>query len=308
MAEVPNDSSPHDWNTFTLDLFCPRCDYNVRMLTGSRCPECGLSLDWPRIVASAEQRIDSPLFEYQWRKTPVRSFFGTLSLCLRPWRLWKGLSIADVPHSVGLALFALAVSVIYLLTTTASSVISIMLMRVMYGRFRAKFLPWLLATIKSVGIWYLKEFGIVVVVALFLWIYLQVFQQTISRYRIRRVQLARIVVFAYVPLLIIKVTRQVCLESYWMGPSIDLNLWNVIFDYSGLALCVLSLAIGLDTYLKVRRGWAVAVAIFVLTFLTCFTLSISLIVGLGMWANPFTDALSSAWPGVSYSMTWLLAL
>src|ERR1051325_4004070 len=113
-------NAPPDWATLTIDLHCPRCGYNLRMLTGSRCPECGLDLEWERIVASAQSRIDSPLFEYRWRIEPVGSFIRTIQFAMRPWRLWKRISLADDPDVGGLtrftvfafALYALAYSVI----------------------------------------------------------------------------------------------------------------------------------------------------------------------------------------------------
>lgn len=83
-AEAP------DWDALTIELRCPRCGHDVRRLPQPRCPECGLQFSWGELIAAVEQRLSSPLFEYQWRYRPVRSFFGTLGRALLPWTLWTG--------------------------------------------------------------------------------------------------------------------------------------------------------------------------------------------------------------------------
>src|SRR5437660_519589 len=106
---TPAVSTPPDWAHFELEVHCPRCGYNMRMLTGSRCPECGLDFDWGQIIAAAQERLESPLFEYQARKRPVRSLFATLWLAMRPRRLWKITPLALEPR-VGLLLVQVALT------------------------------------------------------------------------------------------------------------------------------------------------------------------------------------------------------
>lgn len=52
---------------------CPKCDYDLRGLTGQRCPECGKTFS-SREVA-----------EYADRRWPPQRFFRTLILATIPW-------------------------------------------------------------------------------------------------------------------------------------------------------------------------------------------------------------------------------
>jgi len=45
MSDHPTDTPPAASSAIAVDLFCPSCVYNLRGLTGSRCPECGESID-----------------------------------------------------------------------------------------------------------------------------------------------------------------------------------------------------------------------------------------------------------------------
>src|SRR6266850_983033 len=103
MAGAPPASSPPDWDHFALDLFCPRCGYNLRMLTGNRCPECGLDLDWNRIIAATQGLLDSPFFEHQWHTQPVRSLLRTIVLAFFPRRMWRSIVLEAIPRTRALA-------------------------------------------------------------------------------------------------------------------------------------------------------------------------------------------------------------
>ena len=80
------------------DLDCPRCGYNLRGLPQPRCPECGLVVDLDQIRA-AQALLSKPLFEYQWRRRPIRSFFSTVWLTVRPWRLWRTVKLEWEPQN-----------------------------------------------------------------------------------------------------------------------------------------------------------------------------------------------------------------
>ena len=52
---------------------CPNCDYDVRGLTESRCPECGKPFSTREVAA------------YKDRRWPPQRFFRALSLATIPW-------------------------------------------------------------------------------------------------------------------------------------------------------------------------------------------------------------------------------
>ena len=52
-------------------LTCEKCDYHLFGLTETRCPECGTRFTWNEAL-DAYRRRQKPLFEYRWRKKPVR--------------------------------------------------------------------------------------------------------------------------------------------------------------------------------------------------------------------------------------------
>lgn len=109
LRETP-PTGPPDWATLEVALRCPGCGYNLFMLTESRCPECGIPLDWPELLAEA-RRPDTErwLFEHCWRRRPLRSLAATLGMTLMPWRLWRRVRLTDRPNPMAcLALFLAA--------------------------------------------------------------------------------------------------------------------------------------------------------------------------------------------------------
>jgi hypothetical protein len=298
MAEVLDASSPPDWNTFSLDLFCPRCDYNLRTLTGSRCPECGLELDWPRIIAAAEKRVDSPLFEYRWRTQPIRSFFSTIWLCLRPWRLWSRVAITDSPRVAGLAVFLILVVALYVVIS--SSYVGVWVATLIASSRRPHFgmlpkLAW------RAGPFFLCQTAVHFVTALILWLQMNVFQQTISKHRIKRSHLFRVILLAWVLVLTIK------LIVFPMGYAYSLPLsFTITGDTLALASCVVSLSLGFQNYLKVKRSWRLVITLFLLTILTYLTIVILTSIMFESWDNPVAYHTYQTWPGFYVVLSRLL--
>ncbi len=105
-----NDALP-DWSKLDVELTCPRCGYNLRLLTLPRCPECGLTFDWQELAAAERLRRDNPLFEYQWRYWPVRSLLGTIARTLYPPWLWQSVRLEVEPRIGPLLLLALIVGI-----------------------------------------------------------------------------------------------------------------------------------------------------------------------------------------------------
>ena len=80
---------------------CPRCGYDlsgeVAVWTAScplagRCSECGISLDWSRVMAVAEHPW---LFEYHWRHQPLRRLVRTWLEAFCPRRFWRDVRLTD---------------------------------------------------------------------------------------------------------------------------------------------------------------------------------------------------------------------
>jgi|CXWL01.1.fsa_nt_gi hypothetical protein len=82
-------AGPPDWSTITEDIHCVLCDYNLRGLAESRCPECGYRFEWADLL-DPRRRVHPYLFEHH----PERSFWSfkkTLLGGLRPKRFWRTL-------------------------------------------------------------------------------------------------------------------------------------------------------------------------------------------------------------------------
>jgi hypothetical protein len=95
-----------DWLRIDFALDCPRCGYDVRMLDTPRCPECGLEFSWHDLL-HARFTTNRFLFEHQWRKRPIRSWFVTAAKSFRPRRFWSEISLYDRVHVGPLWFFVL---------------------------------------------------------------------------------------------------------------------------------------------------------------------------------------------------------
>ncbi len=83
--------------------FCPRCSYNLQGSVSTwvkagccpfygQCSECGLGLSWRDVFVES----DHPwLFEYHWRRKPIRSFLKTARLAFRPAEFWQSVTMSD---------------------------------------------------------------------------------------------------------------------------------------------------------------------------------------------------------------------
>jgi hypothetical protein len=94
------------------DLSCAECGYQLRGLREPRCPECGERFTWDSALELVHQRR-LPLFEYHYRKRPVRIYLKNLRLSLNPWRMWRLIDIHDRPNVRGLVLL-LAITLVML--------------------------------------------------------------------------------------------------------------------------------------------------------------------------------------------------
>ncbi len=107
------------------ELTCVTCGYHLYGLPGGRCPECGDPIDWSAVLrAHHERRL--PLFEYRWRRQPVRSFVRTWWMSLWPRRMWRHVALTDPPRIGPLVVFVLATLVgLWVLLTVCEAVSTI---------------------------------------------------------------------------------------------------------------------------------------------------------------------------------------
>jgi len=106
---------PPDWSHQAEDIVCPLCGYNLRGLTQGRCPECGLTFEWHKVLDPA-QRLHPYLFEHH-PKQNLWSFAQTLLGGLRPGQFWTSLHPAQPSRPLRLVLFWLACTLMVLLPT-----------------------------------------------------------------------------------------------------------------------------------------------------------------------------------------------
>ncbi len=78
-------------------LTCPSCDYHLYGLQDTRCPECGEGFTWDAVLTTYHERR-LPFFEYRWRDRPFRSLISTWFHALRPGKFWRSMDIHDPPR------------------------------------------------------------------------------------------------------------------------------------------------------------------------------------------------------------------
>ena len=89
ISEPTAATSSPDWNMIQEDILCPLCEYDLRMLTEPRCPECGYRFEWPDVL-DPSRRLHRYLFEHH----PERnwwSFWKTALGGLQPRTFWTAL-------------------------------------------------------------------------------------------------------------------------------------------------------------------------------------------------------------------------
>ena len=246
-------------------LTCLHCGYHLFGLSETRCPECGEAFTWQEVLDDYRRR-QKPIFEYRWRKEPLRSFVRTWFRAARPGKFWKMLDIHDPPQpwpllaTVGVVLIVMAMSMALL-----DGINSWLLMSMGFraGRVRPPFptadLPmYILEAFKhpmfhrilvSTLTWYLTSF-----------LSLLVFQQSMRLCKVRTVHVLRVWAYA-VPLFVPVVTAA--------GYGIDLlatvlHAWRLVELNFGLAIAlwlfaIWSLRCGYRSYLRMRHSAAVAI-------------------------------------------------
>lgn len=108
---------------------CPRCGYDLsgevdtwstQCPLQGRCPECGLDVDWARILNAA---LNAPPWSFEHAdRMNARAFFATLARLVLPWRFWRAI---DMQRTIRwprlIAMNALALLLLHLTCATARS-------------------------------------------------------------------------------------------------------------------------------------------------------------------------------------------
>lgn len=282
-------------------LICDVCKYHLYGLLETRCPECGTAFTWEGAL-EAHHRRKHPLFEYQCRRRPIRSFLTSCFSALRPAKLWRRVDIHDRPPVNALLLMALvSIVVTAVLTATLSAVFTCvdlwwgprmawypnvragLVMQLVWERAVSTLLP---STCFFAG-WLASSFAA-----------LMIFRQSMRRYRVRTQHVVRVWSYAVVMVLPLttvvlwgipilrlllhvrgrNVSRVFVYGNSWWGLAMPLML-----EILGAALClflvVRSIRHGYGSYLRMPHGWAVAIASQVIAVLAVFTVFIFLQVG-----------------------------
>ncbi|MCH9034146.1 MAG: hypothetical protein IID42_06530 [Planctomycetes bacterium] len=321
MAEVEPGTTeqyeaPPDWAAVNLDLGCPRCGYNLRMLTVARCPECGLRFSWPEVLQAAEdERTGGWTFEYRWRSRPVRAFFQTIWLCLLPWRPWTRIPLSATPRVGPLLLLVPATALLLVLVSVATEFAWQAYIKLWYAKARgiSTGFFWSWTPHEPLG-----KLATPLLLCLPLWLAVQVFRQTIVRYRIRQAHILRILVFTWMAVVAwpalceVVLTFAVMPYRWWFRTHLPSAVSSVSAMIPSFVL-VTSLGFAFSAYLRVRGGWLWALV--VLTLAAFFVTMPGVLISVYYYqsfSNPYWEPIVGWFPPtrllpdvVEYAFLWL---
>lgn len=322
MADAQQPNQPPNWDEVSVDVLCPRCGYNLRTLTGYRCPECGLQLDWNDIVSAAYRVLENPLFEYQCATRPVRSFLLTAWRCLTPLRLWRGLAITDRPRIAPLVIFAVFCLLIRCVLPIwgAAGKLAVNSYASYYhwgglvyvvGEF-LKDLRHLLEVSYS---YFFEAMCLYIAAAFCAYLWLQLFSQTIARYKIHAGQLARVTVYSIVPAVFFR-TLESAIASATNGydPFNPVawyqhhSLFGVLADVLVATWVLYSFCCGLTVYLRIKRGICMALTAVFLSALSWTTSVLGYSSYCGEWDNLLSNPVYKSSTGVWHLVSWTFGI
>lgn len=251
-------------------LTCLHCQYHLYGLTENRCPECGNAFTWEEVLLDYQHKR-KPLFEYRWRKTPVRSFFGTWLRTLRPKKFWSMLDLHDPPQAraLGIMVFA-SILVFYLCEVFMETIDTWLWYGISQWRFSRFYNSSMWLWISDFPSAFIDSFTTNEIISdtlsLFLWmatsmVSLLVFQQSMRRYKILTVQIFRVWSYS-IPFAPILVSILSYLISYYYTISGEwYPIWVDVFGGLFLIVFVIrSLQIAYSKYLRMDHGLGVAIS------------------------------------------------
>ncbi len=271
-----------DWERIDFELPCSRCGYELRMLTMPRCPECGLEFTWAELLKALCEEPESLVFEFRWRKRPVRTWVRTIVRGLWPWSFWRGLSIHERIH-VGPLVFLLVTAplllfvalhgvagVLWALCWALADMMTGPPDGLVYRRDELKLIA--LVPYISPGSTLRMLWNVAVVVAATTTLLCSL-RQTLGRCRVRTVQMLRVAAYSVGPICVVwglMILLFVILLGLmpWIGNGMAAQLTLLV---AAVLIPGIMLAAGIKRYLRLPRAWLVgpvAIAVALLFSLT----------------------------------------
>ncbi len=290
MNKTPIEN-PRDTPSIEADPLCPHCDYNLRELRETRCPECGESFTWDAVEAYTHARR-AYQFEFQARRRPVRSFLKTTVSLIWPARFWR-----DFPVDAGVQRFALFVQLgISLILAAAFYVLGLTLLvtvefLVWRGRwyFSMREVDYLLRLVSGHAMPSVICTGFMFTSLLLMF---RLYGESIDITR----RFFRVMTYAALTLLLYAVTVTILsklisiIEDYYF-PLLQLIHPDHVSSIAAVLFFTLSLRHGLEHELRVRRPWRITLSALFLTAVAIHALILGsgLVLGTYEWGeNPIT--------------------
>jgi hypothetical protein len=243
------------------------------MLPHPRCPECGLEFDWNIVLNAAAWRSDY-LFEHHWRTQPFSSWLKTMRHSLRPVKFWTSVSIHDRIHPGPLwfllitSLFWWAVTFHGLAWLTAIAIEGTV--NYLPQQTPPSNNPWMMlsqnlgalaeSVINGSSLHLIAMLALAILGTLGL---ICILRQTLGRYRVRTLQILRVVGYSSTPffvvwaVLLLICTTQGLAVMYLAGPP-----WNWVLSFSQILMLVIFVVLqgfyigaGLKHYLRLPRSY-----------------------------------------------------
>ncbi|MBI4718723.1 MAG: hypothetical protein HY763_13025 [Planctomycetes bacterium] len=253
-------------------LTCAHCGYHIYGLHEPRCPECGTPFVWADAL-QAYRRSRTPLFEYNWRRKPIRALLGAWWATLHPGRLWRTITLHDPPRVLPLVALVFTSHIIasfaVIILCVSTKVACVAWWQYDFARKRPEFvgrfppiraadlLDWTRSAPLS------DEFAAFAAVTL-LWSVttlasLMIFQQSMRRYYIRPGHVVRMWAYA-VPATLTLATFEVPLALAWSELGFQhAKLLHVALALAPLGLSVTLIYKGCHAYMHMDRPVAMAV-------------------------------------------------
>jgi ribosomal protein L37E len=260
-------------------LTCRHCGYHLYGLRDTRCPECGQSFTWQEAL-TAYHRRRIPLFEWQWRKRPVRSLMGTWLRALLPGRLWRTLDLHDPPQ-VG------ALWVMVAISTFASAIVwpilfalNVWIRRWIWGWWGptprvGELFSMILEDMASLRVY--EPFGQGALWCLTSFASLMIFRQSMKQCKVRVVHVFRVWTYAVVLVLPVALTSLLSVLSALWWFDLTERQYLLVFCVVFVALCsfgVWLLCEGYKRYLRMPHSFGVALASQVIAWLCVAIVSV----------------------------------